>query len=71
MRRGSAPLGTLRYAGTQGPEARGGAARAHKGAAGSSKSTGRMAGPEDVPGMAAAAGLARRLQAALREAEPR
>ncbi|XP_026894084.1 ankyrin repeat and LEM domain-containing protein 1 isoform X2 [Acinonyx jubatus] len=67
----SAPLGTLRSGGIRRPEARGGAARAHKGAAGSSKLTGRAAGPGGIPGMAAAAGLARRLRAALREEEPR
>uniref|UniRef100_A0A667GHC6 Ankyrin repeat and LEM domain containing 1 n=1 Tax=Lynx canadensis TaxID=61383 RepID=A0A667GHC6_LYNCA len=71
VRRSSAPLGTLRSGGTRRPEARGGAARAHKGAAGSSKLTGRAAGPGGIPGMAAAAGLARRLRAALREEEPR
>ncbi|XP_045348439.1 ankyrin repeat and LEM domain-containing protein 1 isoform X3 [Leopardus geoffroyi] len=71
VRRSSAPLGTLRSGGIRRPEARGGAARAHKGAAGSSKLTGRATGPGGIPGMAAAAGLARRLRAALREEEPR
>ena len=71
MRRGSAWLGTLHCAEVRGPGPRGGAARAHKGAAGSWKSTGPAAGLGDRWGMGSATGLARRLRAALREEELR
>ncbi|KAF3829298.1 hypothetical protein GH733_003562 [Mirounga leonina] len=71
VRRRSAWWGTLRGAGPRGPEAGGGAARAHTGAAGSWNSAGRAAGLRCSPGMDAAAGLAQRLRAALREEEPR
>ncbi|XP_036703022.1 ankyrin repeat and LEM domain-containing protein 1 [Balaenoptera musculus] len=71
MRRGSAWLGTLHCAEVRGPGPRGGAARAHKGAAGSWRSTGPAAGLGDRRGMGLATGLARRLRAALREEELR
>uniref|UniRef100_A0A8C3YHR6 Ankyrin repeat and LEM domain containing 1 n=1 Tax=Catagonus wagneri TaxID=51154 RepID=A0A8C3YHR6_9CETA len=70
MRSRSARLGTLHCAGVLGTEPRGGAARAHKGAARNWKSAGRAAGLGDSrPGMGAATGLALRLRAALREEE--
>lgn len=58
-------------AGERGPGPRGGAARAHKAAAGSWKSAGRAAGPGDALDMRAAADLAQQLRAALQEEEPR
>lgn len=71
IRRGSAWLGTLHCAEGRGPWLRGGAARAHKGDAGSWKSAGRAAGLGDRWGMGSATVLARRLQAALRKEELR
>nr|XP_021538815.1 ankyrin repeat and LEM domain-containing protein 1 isoform X2 [Neomonachus schauinslandi] len=60
VRRRSAWWGTLRGAGPRRPEAGGGAARAHTGAAGSWNSAGRAAGLRYSPGMDAAADLAQR-----------
>uniref|UniRef100_A0A8C7EST2 Ankyrin repeat and LEM domain containing 1 n=1 Tax=Neovison vison TaxID=452646 RepID=A0A8C7EST2_NEOVI len=71
VRRRSAWLGTLRGAVPRTPEAGGGAARAHKAAAGNCNSAGRAAGLRDRPSMDAAARLAQWLRAALRETEPR
>ncbi|XP_004761104.1 ankyrin repeat and LEM domain-containing protein 1 isoform X4 [Mustela putorius furo] len=71
VRRRSAWLGTLRGAVPRTPEAGGGAARAHKAAAGNWNSAGKAVGLRDRPSMDAAARLAQRLRAALRETEPR
>ncbi|XP_047554417.1 ankyrin repeat and LEM domain-containing protein 1 isoform X5 [Lutra lutra] len=71
VRRRSAWLGTLRGAVPRAPEAGGGAARAHKAAAGNWNSAGGAAGLRDRPSMDAATRLAQRLRAALRETEPR
>ncbi|XP_057566445.1 ankyrin repeat and LEM domain-containing protein 1 [Hippopotamus amphibius kiboko] len=71
VRRGSAWLGTLHCAEVRRRKPRGGAARAHKGAAGSWKYSGRAAGPADRGRMGSATVLARRLRAALREEELR
>nr|XP_026245896.1 ankyrin repeat and LEM domain-containing protein 1 isoform X2 [Urocitellus parryii] len=60
VRRGATWLSSQCSAGEQGPGPRGGAARAHKAAAGSWKSAGRAAGPGDARDMGAAAGLAHR-----------
>ncbi|XP_012509575.1 PREDICTED: ankyrin repeat and LEM domain-containing protein 1 [Propithecus coquereli] len=70
-RRGSSWLGTLRYAEEQPPRRRGGAARAHKVAAGNWKSACQAMGTWHRLDMGAATGLARRLRAALLEEEPR
>ncbi|KAG3279970.1 ankyrin repeat and LEM domain containing 1, transcript variant X2 [Ictidomys tridecemlineatus] len=60
VRRGATWLSSQCSAGERGPGPRGGAARAHKAAAGSWKSAGRAAGPGDARDMGAAAGLAHR-----------
>ncbi|VTJ73130.1 Hypothetical predicted protein [Marmota monax] len=71
VRRGVTWLSSQCSAGERGPGTRGGAARAHKAAAGSWKSAGRAAGPGDALDMGAAADLAQQLRAALQEEEPR
>ncbi|XP_008578771.1 PREDICTED: ankyrin repeat and LEM domain-containing protein 1 [Galeopterus variegatus] len=72
LRPGSTRLGTLRCAREPpAPEPRGGAARAHKVAAGNWKSAGRAMGLGDGPDSGSATGLALRLRGALREQEPR
>lgn len=74
MRRRSAWLGSLHCTKARRREPRGGAARAHKGAAGSWKAAGgatRRLPQGDSRGMGPAVGLARRLRAALQEEELR
>lgn len=70
MRRGAAWLGTLLSPGEGPHEPRGGAAHAHKPAAGSRKSTPQAVRFGPRQGMCSEALLARRLRAALREEEP-
>ncbi|KAL0609576.1 Ankyrin repeat and LEM domain-containing protein 1 [Plecturocebus cupreus] len=69
VRRGAACLGTLLSPGGGRPEPRGGAAHAHKSAAGSRKSTSRAVRFGPGQGMCSAARLARGLREALREEE--
>uniref|UniRef100_A0A2K5PL21 Ankyrin repeat and LEM domain-containing protein 1 n=2 Tax=Cebus imitator TaxID=2715852 RepID=A0A2K5PL21_CEBIM len=69
VRRGAAWLGTLLSPGEGRPKPRGGAAHAHKSAAGSRKSTVQVVRFEPGQDMCSAAGLARRLREALREEE--
>ncbi|XP_032723485.1 ankyrin repeat and LEM domain-containing protein 1 [Lontra canadensis] len=71
VRRRSAWLGTLRGAFPRTPETGGGAARAHKAAAGNRNSAGGAAGLRGRPSMDGATRLAQRLRAALRETELR
>ncbi|XP_017906863.1 PREDICTED: ankyrin repeat and LEM domain-containing protein 1 [Capra hircus] len=74
MRRRSAWLGSLHCTKARRREPRGGAARAHKGAAGSWKAAGgatRWLPQGDSRGMGPAVGLARRLRTALQEEELR
>nr|XP_015296362.1 PREDICTED: ankyrin repeat and LEM domain-containing protein 1 isoform X1 [Macaca fascicularis] len=70
VRRGAAWLGTLLSPGEGPHEPRGGAAHAHKSAAGSRKSTRQAVRFGPHQGMCSEALLARRLRAALREEEP-
>nr|XP_011755126.1 ankyrin repeat and LEM domain-containing protein 1 isoform X3 [Macaca nemestrina] len=70
VRRGAAWLGTLLSPGEGPHEPRGGAAHAHKPAAGSRKSTRQAVRFGPHQGMCPEALLARRLRAALREEEP-
>ncbi|XP_007993897.1 ankyrin repeat and LEM domain-containing protein 1 isoform X2 [Chlorocebus sabaeus] len=70
VRRGAAWLGTLLSPGEGPHEPRGGAAHAHKPAAGSRKSTPQAVRFGPRQGMCSEALLARRLRAALREEEP-
>ncbi|XP_033055937.1 ankyrin repeat and LEM domain-containing protein 1 isoform X4 [Trachypithecus francoisi] len=70
VRRGAAWLGTLLSRGEGTPEPRGGAAHAHKPAAGSRKWTRQEMRLGPRQGMCSEARLARRLRAALREEEP-
>nr|XP_015296364.2 ankyrin repeat and LEM domain-containing protein 1 isoform X4 [Macaca fascicularis] len=70
VRRGAAWLGTLLSPGEGPHEPRGGAAHAHKPAAGSRKSTRKAMRFGPHQGMCSEALLARRLRAALREEEP-
>ncbi|XP_011949708.1 PREDICTED: ankyrin repeat and LEM domain-containing protein 1 isoform X3 [Cercocebus atys] len=70
VRRGAAWLGTLLSPGEGPHEPRGGAAHAHKPAAGSRKSTRQAVRFGPRQGMCSEALLARRLRAALREEEP-